>query len=166
MDADNVFPADMPDDHLQPPVSKPMVPLDDDTAERLLAGHLHPVGKVVMRGRAVRRRSFVTDGERCLLPALGAYWQYKLTEDAWKIIEAHITRKAGGYVPPLPGRCGNCGAVAASGSAFCSTCGADLRNRRAACPACGGLDLETEGGDELILEAIQLEEANVSGNPG
>jgi hypothetical protein len=42
MDADNVFPADMPDDHLQPLVPKPMVPLDDDTAERLLAGHLHP----------------------------------------------------------------------------------------------------------------------------
>jgi hypothetical protein len=42
MDADNVFPADMPDGHLQPPVPKPMIPLDDDTAERLLAGHLHP----------------------------------------------------------------------------------------------------------------------------
>ncbi|MFL6223575.1 MAG: hypothetical protein ACJ75K_12330 [Actinomycetes bacterium] len=42
MDADNVFPAEMPDDHLQPLVPKPMVPLDDDTAERLLAGHLHP----------------------------------------------------------------------------------------------------------------------------
>jgi hypothetical protein len=42
MDADNVFPADMPDDHLQPLVPEPMVPLDDDTAERLLAGHLHP----------------------------------------------------------------------------------------------------------------------------
>jgi hypothetical protein len=42
MDADNVFPADMPDDHLQPLVPKPMVPLDDDTAERLLAGRLHP----------------------------------------------------------------------------------------------------------------------------
>jgi uncharacterized protein len=42
-------------------------------AVRELAGHLHPVGKVVMRGRAVRRRCFVTDGERCLLPALGAY---------------------------------------------------------------------------------------------
>jgi hypothetical protein len=40
---------------------------------RELAGHLHPVGKVVMRGRGVRRRCFVTDGERCLLPALGAY---------------------------------------------------------------------------------------------
>jgi DNA ligase-associated metallophosphoesterase len=40
---------------------------------RELAGHLHPVGKVVMRGRAVRRRCFVSDGERCLLPALGAY---------------------------------------------------------------------------------------------
>ena len=38
-----------------------------------IAGHLHPVGKVVMRGRAVRRRCFVTDGERCLLPAFGAY---------------------------------------------------------------------------------------------
>ena len=40
---------------------------------REIAGHLHPVGKVVMRGRAVRRRCFVTDGERCIMPALGAY---------------------------------------------------------------------------------------------
>ena len=32
------------------------------------------------------------------LPALGAYWQYKITEDAWKVIEDHIARKAGGYV--------------------------------------------------------------------
>ncbi|MGB8507846.1 MAG: hypothetical protein WCD76_05540, partial [Pyrinomonadaceae bacterium] len=36
------------------------------------------------------------------LPALGAYWQHKLTENAWKIIESHIARKAGGYVPPMP----------------------------------------------------------------
>ena len=36
------------------------------------------------------------------LAALGAYWQYKLTEDAWRIIEDHIAKKAGGYVPPLP----------------------------------------------------------------
>jgi len=27
------------------------------------------------------------------LPALGAYWQYKITEDAWKIIEAHLARQ-------------------------------------------------------------------------
>ena len=26
-----------------------------------------------MRGRSVRRRCFVTDGRRCLLPAFGAY---------------------------------------------------------------------------------------------
>ena len=26
------------------------------------------------------------------LPALGAYWQYKITEDAWRIIEAHMYR--------------------------------------------------------------------------
>ncbi len=30
------------------------------------------------------------------LPALGAYWQHELTEDAWKLIESHIARKAGG----------------------------------------------------------------------
>src|SRR6266550_5912431 len=54
------------------------------------------------------------------LPALGAYWQYKLTEDAWKIIEDHIARKAGGYVPPMPGRCGTCGTAASAGSAYCS----------------------------------------------
>jgi DNA ligase-associated metallophosphoesterase len=38
-----------------------------------VAGHLHPVGKVVMRGRGVRRRCFVTDGTRCVLPAFGAF---------------------------------------------------------------------------------------------
>ena len=70
------------------------------------------------------------------LPALGAYWQYKITEDAWKIIEAHISRKAGGYVPPMPGRCGTCGAVTTSGSTYCSTCGADLHVGMT-CDSCG-----------------------------
>ena len=42
-------------------------------AEAEVAGHLHPVGKVVMRGRATRRRCFLTDGSRCIMPALGAY---------------------------------------------------------------------------------------------
>ncbi len=46
-------------------------PLADETAE--VAGHLHPVGKVVMRGRSVRRRCFLTDGARCVMPAFGAY---------------------------------------------------------------------------------------------
>jgi hypothetical protein len=61
------------------------------------------------------------------LPALGAYWQYKITDDAWKIIEDHIARKAGGYVPPMPGRCGTCGAANSAGSAYCSTCGANMQ---------------------------------------
>src|SRR2546426_8033303 len=61
------------------------------------------------------------------LPALGAYWQYKLTEDAWKIIEGHIARKGGGYVPPLPGRCGNCGSAKTAGAGFCFSCGAGFR---------------------------------------
>src|SRR5216110_3191612 len=72
------------------------------------------------------------------LPALGAYWQYKLTEDAWKIIEDHITHKAGGYVPPLPGRCGTCGTNASAGSIFCSSCGANLRVGLN-CAACGAV---------------------------
>jgi DNA ligase-associated metallophosphoesterase len=38
-----------------------------------MAGHLHPVGKVVLRGGGVRRRCFITDGTRCILPAFGAY---------------------------------------------------------------------------------------------
>ena len=71
------------------------------------------------------------------LPALGAYWQHKVTEDAWKIVEAHVARKAGGYVPPMPGRCGTCGAVVTSGSAFCSGCGANLRVTQVACASCG-----------------------------
>lgn len=70
------------------------------------------------------------------LAALGAYWQYKLTEDAWKIIEDHIARKAGGYIPPLPGRCGTCGAANIAGSDFCSSCGANLKVA-SSCRSCG-----------------------------
>jgi hypothetical protein len=70
------------------------------------------------------------------LPALGAYWQYKITEDAWKVIEDHIARKAGGYVPPLPGRCGTCGTANIAGSTFCSTCGANL-TAGLTCGSCG-----------------------------
>jgi uncharacterized protein len=46
-------------------------PMQGAAAE--VAGHLHPVGKVVMRGRGVRRRAFLTDGGRCIMPAFGAY---------------------------------------------------------------------------------------------
>jgi DNA ligase-associated metallophosphoesterase len=38
-----------------------------------LAGHLHPCAKVAGVGGSVRRRCFVTDGERMILPAFGAY---------------------------------------------------------------------------------------------
>ncbi|HEY9401922.1 MAG TPA: zinc ribbon domain-containing protein [Pyrinomonadaceae bacterium] len=70
------------------------------------------------------------------LPALGAYWQHRLTEVSWKVIEAHITLKAGGYVPPVAGSCGTCGATNLYGAAFCATCGADLRRDRT-CESCG-----------------------------
>src|SRR5713101_9516483 len=72
------------------------------------------------------------------LPALGAYWQYKLTEDAWKIIENHISRKAGGYVPPMPGRCGTCGTAARAGSREWSACGEKL-GVGLTCPHCNAI---------------------------
>ena len=37
------------------------------------AGHLHPCAKVRATGGAVRRRCFITDGERVILPAFGTY---------------------------------------------------------------------------------------------
>jgi hypothetical protein len=73
-------------------------------------------------------------GPLLALPVLGAYWQYRLTEETWKIIEDHITSMAGGYVPPLPGRCGNCGATTGTGYRYCSKCGADLSR---GCSSCG-----------------------------
>jgi hydrogenase nickel incorporation protein HypA/HybF len=50
----------------------------------------------------------------------------------------------------------------------CLDCGheAEAADPLAACPACGGLDLDTNGGDELILEAIHVEEEDVSRHPG
>lgn len=42
-----------------------------DRAE--IAGHLHPMAQLVRDGVALRRRCFVTDGERAVLPAFGAY---------------------------------------------------------------------------------------------
>ncbi len=38
-----------------------------------VAGHLHPVAAVTSRGRRLRRRCFVSDGRRIVLPAFGAY---------------------------------------------------------------------------------------------
>jgi DNA ligase-associated metallophosphoesterase len=38
-----------------------------------VAGHLHPCARVVGQSRSVRRRCFVTDGRRLILPAYGAY---------------------------------------------------------------------------------------------
>jgi DNA ligase-associated metallophosphoesterase len=38
-----------------------------------VAGHLHPCAKIRGRGASVRRRCFVTDGERLVMPAFGAF---------------------------------------------------------------------------------------------
>lgn len=60
-----------------------------------IAGHLHPAAKIAGRGRAVRRRCFVSDARRCILPAFGAYagglnicdsaFAPLLARDSWRI---------------------------------------------------------------------------------
>ncbi len=38
-----------------------------------IAGHLHPVARIAAAGRTIRRRCFVGDADRLILPAFGAY---------------------------------------------------------------------------------------------
>lgn len=38
-----------------------------------IAGHLHPCAKMLSRVRSLRRSCFVTDGQRLIMPALGAF---------------------------------------------------------------------------------------------
>lgn len=38
-----------------------------------ISGHLHPVAFAYGHGRAIRRRCFITDGKRLIMPAFGAY---------------------------------------------------------------------------------------------
>jgi len=38
-----------------------------------ICGHLHPVGVIRQRGRRLRRRGFMSDGTRLVMPAFGAY---------------------------------------------------------------------------------------------
>lgn len=44
-----------------------------DTEQGEVAGHLHPAASVAKYGRGVRRRCFVADTARLLLPSFGAY---------------------------------------------------------------------------------------------
>jgi len=42
-------------------------------ADGEISGHFHPVAALTVRGRGLRRRCFLTDGRRVILPAFGAY---------------------------------------------------------------------------------------------
>lgn len=45
----------------------------EEPAEGEIAGHLHPIARIVQRGRAVSRRCFAADSRRLVMPAFGAY---------------------------------------------------------------------------------------------
>jgi hypothetical protein len=98
-----------------------------------------------------------------ILPIVGAFNQFKLTEEAWERIEAFLARSALGDAPfaptyrayeppPAPSSsagasaCGACGATIPPGALFCSRCGARTAasfsestraNADPACPQCG-----------------------------
>ncbi len=38
-----------------------------------IAGHLHPVARLIRRGATVRRKCFISNGERLVIPAFGVY---------------------------------------------------------------------------------------------
>ena len=38
-----------------------------------IAGHLHPVARIASRGRALRRKCFITDGNSLVLPSMGTF---------------------------------------------------------------------------------------------
>jgi DNA ligase-associated metallophosphoesterase len=63
-----------------------------------IAGHLHPAARVRAPRGTVRRRCFITDGERAILPAFGAY------AGGLNVLDAAF---AGMFVrPPLAGALG------------------------------------------------------------
>ncbi|WP_041778324.1 ligase-associated DNA damage response endonuclease PdeM [Beijerinckia indica] len=83
------------------------VPMEGRDGTGELAGHLHPVAKVRGRGGVVRRRCFLTDGRRCILPAFGAYaGGLNIRDEAFtalfslKDAEAHVLGQKGVYVFP------------------------------------------------------------------
>lgn len=81
-----------------------------------------------------------------IIPMIGAYNQYKLAEDAWKIVDAFMDRqlqsRPSGYTSPWqePSRgCPNCSAAIKADAIFCSACGSRITPvaSNAVCTTCG-----------------------------
>lgn len=54
------------------PLSLRHIPQRGEAGQGEIAGHLHPVGRILRRGRIVRRPCFAMDGTRLIMPAFGA----------------------------------------------------------------------------------------------
>lgn len=54
------------------PLSLRHIPQKGAAGQGEIAGHLHPVARILRRGRMVRRPCFATDGARLIMPAFGA----------------------------------------------------------------------------------------------
>jgi uncharacterized protein len=54
------------------PLSLRHIPQKGAAGQGEIAGHLHPVARILRRGRMVRRPCFGTDGARLIMPAFGA----------------------------------------------------------------------------------------------
>ena len=69
-----------------------------------IAGHLHPQARIVRRGKSVRRRCFVSDGNRLIMPSFGAFTGGLNVRDAAfhglfdeRLLEAHVIGKSAIY---------------------------------------------------------------------
>ena len=69
-----------------------------------IAGHLHPVARVTSPSGSLRRRCFVSDGQRCVMPAFGAYAGGLNINDAAftplfgdRAMTAHVLGRSGVY---------------------------------------------------------------------
>jgi hypothetical protein len=82
-----------------------------------------------------------------IIPMIGMYNQYKLGEDAWRIIDAFVARslrQAKGSTPESGAgahNCANCGGWLAANAAFCSSCGAQAQTPPT-CSKCGQINLK------------------------
>src|SRR5262249_31170265 len=95
---------------------------------------------------AVGMIGFVILPVLAIIPMIGVYNQYKLGEDAWRIIDSFVARalqgQPGQAAPPPRAQtgapssqnCPNCGGWLSPQAAFCSGCGAQV----SAAPICKG----------------------------
>lgn len=85
-----------------------------------------------------------------IIPIIGAYNQYKLSEDVWNIIDSHMARsratsqkgweERSSWQKGVDNSCGFCGRHLLPKAAFCSGCGMPVSKTTPECSSCGKIN--------------------------